>query len=242
MRIALISDLHGNAFAVEKALSFIQNRGVDEIVCLGDVATLGAEPERVLELLHDARVSCILGNHDEFMLDAELVAAYTKIPILVDAIDWCRDRLSRAAIDLIRGFRRTHELPLEDGERLFLFHGTPDSNTTDLLATTEAAQLDEMLKDAPGAVLAGGHTHLQMLRQHRGRLVVNPGSVGMPFKTYVAGGPPEVLPFAELAIVDSNRASTSVELHRVLLDKSELRRSVLAVEHPLSGFLAQAYA
>jgi predicted phosphodiesterase len=79
-----VSDLHGNALALEQVFSRIARQGADQIICLGDVATLGPEPERVLELLHESGALCILGNHDEFMLRPEVVASYTSIPVLVD--------------------------------------------------------------------------------------------------------------------------------------------------------------
>jgi predicted phosphodiesterase len=242
MRIALISDLHGCALALEQVLSMIASQGVDQIVCLGDVATLGPEPERLIALLNASGATCILGNHDEFMLRPELVAEYTKIPVLVDAIDWCRSQLSAASLDYIRAFLPSITLPLNASEALFAFHGTPHSNTTDLLATTDAATVEGWVGGFAGSVLAGGHTHLQMLRQHRGRLLVNPGSVGMPFKEYVAGAPPQVLPYAEYAVVDADASSVNVSLQRVTLDKDVIRRSVLGVDYPLSAFLAQAYA
>lgn len=242
MRVALISDLHGNALAVQEVLSRIGRAGVDHIICLGDVATLGPAPERVLELVHESGATCILGNHDEFMLRPEAVADYTKIPVLVDAIDWCRSQLSPASLDFIRSFRATHDIALGGNNQLLAFHGTPSSNTTDLLATSDAEQVEEWIGAVSGSVLTGGHTHLQMLRQHRGRLIVNPGSVGMPFKEYVAGGPPEVLPYAEYALVEADATSSRVHLERVALDIASLRESVLAVDFPLAGFLAKAYA
>lgn len=242
VRLALVSDLHGNALALEQVLTRIATRGADQIICLGDVATLGPEPERVLELVYESGAVCILGNHDEFMLRPELVASYTSIGVLVDAIDWCRAQLSAASLELIQGFRDSYEVALNDREALLAFHGTPSSNTTDLLATTPPDTVEEWLGSARGTLLVGGHTHLQMLRQHRGRLLVNPGSVGMPFKEYVAGAPPEVLPYAEYAIVDADAWSVHVSLQRVALDKASLRQSVLAVDYPLAGFLAEAYA
>lgn len=241
-RVALISDLHGNALAVREVLARIAREGVDKIVCLGDVATLGPEPEQVLELLHESGAVCILGNHDEFMLRPDSVAEYTKIPVLVDAIDWCRAQLSPASMAFIRSFQATCDVPLGGAQQLFAFHGTPASNTTDLLATSDAAQVEEWVGAATGAVLTGGHTHLQMLRQHRGRLIVNPGSVGMPFREYVAGAPPDVLPFAEYAIVEAEPTSVNVNLRRVDLDKALLLESVRAVDYPLAAFLAKAYA
>jgi putative phosphoesterase len=241
MRIALVSDLHGNALALREALSRIAREGADRVICLGDVATLGPEPEQVLELLHECGAVCILGNHDEFLLRPDLVAGYTSVPVIVDAIDWCRSRLSAASLELIRGFRDSYELPLQDGSVLLTFHGTPSSNTTDLLATTDPETVERWIGAVNGQVLAGGHTHVQMLRQHRGRLLVNPGSVGMPFREVVAGAPPDILPHAEYAIVESGPNTLNVSLRRIALDKSQLREAALAIDFPLSSFLAAAY-
>ncbi|MEO6600819.1 MAG: metallophosphoesterase family protein, partial [Polyangiaceae bacterium] len=69
MRVALISDLHGNELAFNAVLADIARQGVDQIICLGDVATLGPRPRDVLGRLAELRCVCILGNHDEFMLD-----------------------------------------------------------------------------------------------------------------------------------------------------------------------------
>jgi predicted phosphodiesterase len=241
LRVALISDLHGNEIALDAVLADIGRRGVEQTVCLGDVATLGPRPVAVLERLQRLGCVCILGNHDEFMLEPSLVDAYSKIPVLRDAVAWCRARLPSDAVQYIRGFRRSFELPLDQHNRLFLFHGTPESNVEDLLATTPPEPLDEMLAGHRAAVMAGGHTHIQMLRQHRGIWVVNPGSVGMPFKEYVGGGPPIVLPYAEYATIESVGGVLGVQLHRVPLDKSLLRQAALSVDNPLCASLAQMY-
>src|SRR5262245_6343065 len=94
MRVALISDLHGSTIALDAVLADIARCAVDRIVCLGDVATLGPDPKGVLERLGDLGCSCILGNHDAFMLDPGLIHTYTEAPIVVEAVDWCRARLS----------------------------------------------------------------------------------------------------------------------------------------------------
>ncbi|MEO7033784.1 MAG: metallophosphoesterase family protein [Polyangiaceae bacterium] len=241
-RIALISDLHGNEIALNAVLDDIDRRGADQTVCLGDVATLGPRPIAVLERLQKLGCVCILGNHDEFMLEPSLVREYSKIPVLLDAVAWCQAQLPSDAVAFIRSFRRSFELPLDDKNRLFLFHGSPESNVVDLLATTPPEELDSLLAGHHAAVMAGGHTHIQMLRQHRGVLVVNPGSVGMPFKEYVAGGPPSVLPYAEYASVEAGGGSVTVQLHRVPLDKAALRGAALSVDNPICASLAQMYA
>jgi len=78
MRVALISDLHGNATALRAALRDIDQVGVDRTVCLGDTATLGASPVEVLGTLRDLGIPCIEGNHDAFLLDPQLVATYAR--------------------------------------------------------------------------------------------------------------------------------------------------------------------
>ena len=86
MRIALISDIHGNQLALEAVLRDAHAQGADRVACLGDVATLGPQPLAVLHTLQELGCPCILGNHDSFLLQPELVARYTQVPVIVEAI------------------------------------------------------------------------------------------------------------------------------------------------------------
>jgi predicted phosphodiesterase len=242
MRIALISDLHANQVALAAVLADIARVGVDQIICLGDVATLGPRPDFVLQTLRDLGCPCIEGNHDAFLLDPALIHNYTEAQVVVDAVDWCRDRLSADDLAFLRGFQSTLEVDLGGGSTLLLFHGSPRSHMEDLLATTPPHELDDMLAGRSGTVAAGGHTHIQMLRQHRGMLLVNPGSVGLPFKEYVNGRTPTLLDGAEYATVDANQGGVSVTLRRVPLDKRALRAAVHPSDIPLRSMLLQAYA
>lgn len=237
MRLALVSDIHGNELAFDAVLADARRTGFDQLACLGDVATLGPRPSAILARLRDLGCPCILGNHDEFMLDPQLVHTYTQIPQIVASVDATREALSPADLTLIRGFQRT--LRFDD---VLLFHGTPRSNMEDLLAVTAAERVDEMLDGQRAQVLAGGHTHLQMLRQHRGMLIVNPGSLGLPFREYVSGGPPAILAHAEYAIVDVRKGVVSVDLRRVTLDRVALASQLDGWDNPLAAPLRTQYA
>jgi predicted phosphodiesterase len=241
-RVALISDLHANEVALEAVLADATRLGVDRIVCLGDVATLGPRPTAVLARLRELGCACILGNHDEFLLDPELIHKYTEAPVIVDSVDWCRARVSADELAFIRGFVRTLELPLAGGATLLLFHGSPRSHMEDIIAQTPADKLEEMLGGRRATVMAGGHTHVQMLRQHRGILLVNPGSVGMPFKEYVGGRVPAVMPHAEYAVVEASAAGVGVTLRRIELDRAALRASLQGSDLPLARSLLPHYA
>lgn len=245
MRVALISDIHGNEAALCAVLDDIARRGVDQIVCLGDVATLGPRPGAVIQILRDLSCQCILGNHDEFLLDPGLIHTYTEAPVVVQAVDWCREQLAKEELDFFRSFHATLKIPLDSEARLFVFHGSPRSHMEDLLATTPEAKLDQALSGHTATVMAGGHTHIQMLRQHRGTLLLNPGSVGLPFKEYVAGRAPVLMPHAEYAIVYAKNGAVGVELHRVALDKNQQRAALAAInacDNPLRASLLSQYS
>jgi len=241
MRVALLSDIHGNEVALRAVLADIRRRGVDQIVCLGDVATLGPSPQRSVDLLVELNCPCIMGNHDSFLLEPGLVKTYTQAAPVIDAIDWCGEQLSSESFDYLRTFKPVAELPLGLGSML-LYHGSPRSNVEDILATTPPEQLDMFLGERQANVMAGGHTHVQMLRQHRGRLVLNVGSVGMPFREYAAGARPTILAHAEYAVVEETHGVVGVSLCRVPLDKTAMRDSLARSTNPLCDWLIQQYA
>jgi predicted phosphodiesterase len=240
-RIALVSDIHANAVALEAALADIDAVGVSGVVCLGDVATLGPRPREVVGALRERCCALILGNHDEYMFAPELVGRHSDAPPVVDSVAWARDALAADDIAFLRSFAPSVELDL-GGCRVALFHGSPLANDRDLLATTPDDELEHELASVPrAAVMAGGHTHLQLVRQHRGRWLVNPGSVGMPFERFVHGGPPVVLARAEYALIEVERGALSVALRRVPLDRGRLIDEVRGWDAPLAPSLLAQY-
>ena len=242
MRIALVSDIHANEVALRAVLASIDREGVDALVCLGDVATLGPRPEAVIQILRDRKCRCIMGNHDEFLIEPSLIERYSDEKPITEAVSWCRSELASDDLDFVRGFERSFEIGLGGDATLFLFHGSPRSHMDDLLATTAGDELDRLLAGHKATVMAGGHTHIQMLRQHRGTLLVNPGSVGLPFREYAAGGPPTVLAHAEYAIVEGHESGVGVALRRVALDKGALRKAAADSDVPMRHLLMRQYS
>ncbi len=241
MRIALISDLHGNAVALDAVLADIARVGVDRIACLGDVANLGVAPVQVVETLESLGCVCIQGNHDAFLLQPELVHTYTEAPVIVESVAWCRERLSAAHLAFLASFRESAELELAPGVRLLLFHGSPRSNVEDLLATTPPDDVDALLAGQTATAMAFGHTHIQMLRQHRGTLLVNPGSVGVPFLEHVGGRQPVPMGHAEYATMETQHGGVAVALRRVAVDADAAKAQALASDHPLRQMWAHQY-
>ena len=242
MRVALISDIHGNRVALEAVLADIDRNGVDEIICLGDVSPLGPDPVGVLDIVRDRKLRCIMGNHDEFLLDPELIRRYNTVTPIIAGVDWCRDQLRAPDFDFLRSFHRELLVPMDGGSTLLLFHGSPRSHMELILATTPAAELDTILSGKQGTVMAGGHTHVQMMRQHKGQLLVNVGSVGLPFRQDVTQGVPEILDHAEYAVVESTDGFVRVQLERLSLDRSQLLKAARETKNPMRDMLIAQYS
>ncbi len=243
MRVALISDIHGNDVAFETVMGAINKESVDQLVCLGDVATLGPDPVETIDRLRQLNCLCIMGNHDEFLLDRDLLQKYTNSPVIRDAVDWCRDRLSAEHFSFLRTFERHATLDLGDERSLMVFHGTPRSHMENLLATTPPEELDNLLGEHRASVMAGGHTHVQMLRQHRGYLIVNAGSVGQPFKEFADNCEPVLMPqFAEYAIIESDEGHVRISLRRIPVDCKRLRQRLGDVTFPMLDFTLRQLA
>jgi putative phosphoesterase len=243
MRIALISDIHGNLIALEAVLGDIAQQQVDSIISLGDVATLGPQPKEVLARIQKLGGACIMGNHDAALLDLDAAPRYNIPPLLRPALHWCAGQLTPGDREFLRSFQPTIEIPLGSQATLLCFHGSPQSNTDNIFATMPAEELDRMLAGYTSQIMAGGHTHLQMLRQHNGRLIVNPGSVGEAFRnTPAPGRVPTLLPWAEYATLNIASGGVSVDLRRVAFDLAAFMKSISASENPFKDWLSQQYA
>jgi predicted phosphodiesterase len=90
--------------------------------------------------------------------------------------------------------------------------------------------------------MAGGHTYLQMVRQHDGMLIVNPGSVGLPFREHPEQCAPKLLPHAEYATIEANDGTVGVQLRRVAVDRRAMAAAVAATDNPINHYLLEQYA
>jgi predicted phosphodiesterase len=98
---------------------------------------------------------------------------------------------------------------------------------SDIVSTTPEDDLDRMLAGFSATVIAGGHTHVQKLRRHRDLIMINPGSVGLPFESVQETGQARNPPWAEYTFVGVMNGNLSIELRRVPLDVSVVIRAAL---------------
>lgn len=178
MRIAFVSDIHGNLPALEAVLADIARRGADRVVNLGDSLSGPLLPEETARLLMAQDWLHLAGNHERQLLDRPVERMSAS-----DA--HARERLGAASLAWIATLRPTHRL----SDEAYLCHGSPRSDLEYLLETVEpeglrlatADEIAERRGAAPARLIACGHSHLpRALRAPDGCLLLNPGSVGLP--------------------------------------------------------------
>ena len=186
-----MSDIHGNLTAFEAVLADTQTASIDQVIFLGDAATLGPHPNEVVELLRGLNCPCVLGNHESYQLNLAQFLRDDHAEWAKETIAWSVSRLSPQNLAFLKTFQPHVEIQLKaDGSSLDLLcvHGSPVSFDDMILATTPAHQLDDLLMNQAAEAVACGHAHVPMTRRHQDKLLINAGSVGapmaeMPFKS-----------------------------------------------------------
>jgi putative phosphoesterase len=222
MRIGFISDIHGNLLALDAVLADLEDQVVDRIICLGDIC-FGPQPHECLERVRGLECPVILGNWDSWSTDRFSPADDPVGMMLYEIGGWWARLITPDDRAFVRTFVPTLEVPLDDGSKMLCFHGSPQSFSDWIFATTPDDQLETMFDGVDATVLVGGHTHLQMLRRFGRSLIVNPGSVGQPFSQWWPR-PIRVAHWAEYGVLDTTGDRLSVDLRRVPFDTDALLR------------------
>lgn len=222
MRLAIISDVHGNLHALDAVLDDIALQGVDATLALGDFLSGPFDPVGVADRLIELGAPAVRGNHDRYLAEGR-------------DDDWHIDALVRSLL-APRHLDWLRSLPLtavHEG-RILLTHGTPrDDNGTWLDGMTGGFSTlmprDHIEREAEGfpyEVLLCGHTHVpRTVKLADGRLVVNPGSVGLPFDS----GSPD----AHYAIMEKRQAGWSVSLNSIPYDYRAAAELALERGYPM---------
>lgn len=239
MRVALISDIHGNTVALDAVLNDMSRARPDVIVCLGDIAAGGPDPGGAVDRIAELGCVAVQGNTDAGMVDmpawwrdpASIGLPAPALPGLEVSV-WSAEQLSHEQRNYLDALPGTSLVEFGSASEILAFHGSPRSADEIIMATTPADELDAMLDGAIVSILAGGHTHVPLVRRHGNQTLLNPGSVGMPFAEYGYAGGVAVLPHAAYAMVTAVSNEVNIELRQVLVDHAALEGSVASSEMP----------
>ncbi len=245
MRLALISDIHGNPIALDAVLADIAAQGgVDETWVVGDLAALGYDPVGVLDRLHDVPNAHFLrGNTDRYTVtgdrpppsledarrDPALQARYDEV---ARSFAWTRSYLLASGwLDWLAALTLERRLTLPDGARLLAVHASPGRDDgMGIQPTMSDAEILALVQDADADLVVVAHTHRALDRTVGGIRVINLGSLSNPATADVR---------AAYALVDADSHGHVVQSRRVEYDWQAVVAAIRAVHHPAADFLIQ---
>lgn len=181
MRLAIISDIHGNLPALTTVLEDIETRAIDQIICLGDLVDFAPWPNEVIQLIRSRKIMTVMGNHDErIAFDQGIVPLAKHSPSETadrnKAIQHSKEAVTADNKRFLASLPRNIVLQFED-ITLFCTHASPES-IDEYLYEHEDDLLAKRLQDSHADILIIGHTHISFVRDISGKKVVNTGSVG----------------------------------------------------------------
>ena len=190
MKVAIISDVHGNVEAFNKFLDIIDKEKVEKVLNLGDFVR-GKDPDKIMEyIMNDSRFESITGNHDEAYcreMSEDATAIDNKY------INWIKTQKDKRIIEV-------------KGKKILMLHSRPSSNRLAPLLYN-GGTFDEFMNDYPDDMdlICFGHTHIQLfIESFYGKKILNPGSLGLAIDGKV-----------NFAIVEINNDEFTCRLYKV---------------------------
>ncbi|MEH7179360.1 metallophosphoesterase family protein [Neobacillus vireti] len=183
MKIAFISDIHGNAIALEGVLKDIENLGIDKIYVLGDICYRGPEPKRSLDLVRSLHTEVIKGNADEWVVRGvrEGEVPDKALALMNLEREWIVQKLEPADIRYLENLPTHLNFTIEDVE-ISAFHATPTSLFDVITPNADDNQIEtSLMQEANAQIYVYAHIHKPYIRYLNGKIIMNIGSVGLPF-------------------------------------------------------------
>lgn len=229
MKVAIISDIHGNLEALSTTLMDIDNRGdINSVFCTGDIVGYYPHPLKCIDLVKKRCNHVIKGNHDEVVTDKNFKKSISWFnAIAADALTWTREKLLQSSASThfhyIESLPTSKEILIEN-RKVLLAHGTPDDKWEYFLfpfwigepLPEQRVRLNKWLKKWELVVI--GHTHQPFIYKFRKNIMLNPGSVGQP-----RDGNPK----ASYAIVEITKTKISAEIIRLDYDIKKTCKALL---------------
>jgi predicted phosphodiesterase len=226
-RIVVLSDVHGNAVALEAVRKALRGEKPDIVAVAGDLVFNGPDPAGAVDLLRGMEADgavIVSGNTDVAVADFDYAAAFPwmtdGIPdTFVAAAEWAHDALGDERVSWLRRLPAERRLRADDGTMVLICHASPGSQTSGFDRALDPSVVVERVAGTDARVIACGHTHLPEIRDLGWKLIVNAGSAG-----YVFDGDPT----ASWARMDVNEGEVQAEIQRTEFD-------VLAVANAISA-------
>jgi diadenosine tetraphosphatase ApaH/serine/threonine PP2A family protein phosphatase len=238
MRLAILSDIHGNLEALDAVLEDLQGLGVSETICLGDSIGYGPQPQEVLERLEQRAIPSLLGNHELAIIDSSSLGWFNPV-----ARASLRKTMALLGPDALQRIGAMPQFAVRHG--CHFVHGFPPDSVTIYLFQVSTARLETLFAAQPAPLTFVGHTHdlglvrwdgsrVSRLPLERGETALQPGCKYL-INVGSVGQPRDGTPEAKYLLWDREKGRIAVRC--VAYDREAVCRKIIAAGLPVSHAL-----
>lgn len=183
MKIAVLSDIHGNYIALQTCLEYALKRGIKTFFFLGDYLGELPYPLRTMDMLYELQKTCecyfVKGNKEDYWLDYRSSEwnGWKEVDSTTGALLYTYNNLREKDFTFFEGLSHVREVKLDGWPAMTLCHGSPDKVNEKMLP--DSLKTLEIMEKSQTSYILCGHTHVQTKIKHQGKQVMNAGSVGV---------------------------------------------------------------
>jgi len=207
LRLAFLSDIHGNVQALHAVQRFLTDEQVETVVILGDLVGYGASPGAVIDIVQRQGWVCSMGSSD-----ARVAFGFAergeRSGVAEETLVWTRKMLTDDQMEFLRRLPTGGRIMTRLG-RVRYFHGSPHDPDARLDLLADDRELEGVLENLGARVIVCGGTHVPYFRRVGPGLFIDPGSVGLSLNRE---------PGADVAIVEITAQDVKVQLHKISYD------------------------
>ena len=176
MRLAVLTDVHGNLAALEAVLEHISSQNIDQVVVAGDTVNVLPDSRTCWDLVSSLNLAVLRGNHERYLFDYGTSAAdpaWTSERFL--GLGWTLRQFDSTDLDTMRALPMTYRL-----SNLLVCHATPENDQANIVADTPITEVEKLFAGTSEAVIVRGHNHRWIERTWTGHTLVSMASTGLP--------------------------------------------------------------
>ena len=210
MKIAVLSDIHGNVEALKAIMRELEMENIKNVIIAGDIVGECPDNDEVIEIVKELNPWIIKGNKEKYILDyhsgeTKKWKEYKQMAAMV----WAYENMNKDSIEYIKTLPEEVIVNLEGADAIRVVHGSPGYNSKGIYEEDFPQILHKVAESIEENTLICGHTHCQWVREVNGKLILNPGAIGVFFNKERK---------AQYAMLTSEKGKWSGELRTVDFD------------------------
>ena len=189
-KVAILNDIHGNLYLLNKALEYLKDKNISKFLVCGDFLTDGPDDNKIIDTLKSLNAEIILGNREEAIL--KLTPKSAELTEKFDSFYYTYHSLTKKNLEYLKTLPTTKTITIAN-KKICMSHGSP-YKTREIVTKSSLNLFNKLINDFNADIYLFAHTHRNFELEYRHHLFINPGAISMFM------GKPKVTTFGILTI------------------------------------------